>query len=48
MKIAITIVKVLMTIAFGLIAVLAVLFILPLLLIFTLIKIIGGAAASIR
>ena len=48
MKIAITIVKVLMTIAFGLIAGLAVLFILPLLLIFTLIKIIGGTAASIR
>ena len=48
MKIAITIVKVLMTIAFGLIAGLAVLLILPLLFTFTLIKIIGGAAASIR
>lgn len=48
MKIAITIVKVLMAIAFGLIAGIAVLLILPLLFIFALIKIIGGTAASIR
>lgn len=48
MKIAITIVKVLMTIAFGLIAGIAVLLILPLLFTFALIKIVGGAAASIR
>ncbi len=48
MKIAITIVKVLMAITFGLIAGLAVLLILPLLFTLALIKIIGGAAASIR
>lgn len=48
MRIAITIVKVLMAIIFGLIAGLAVLLMLPLLFIFALIKIIGGAAASIR
>lgn len=48
MKIAITIVKVLMAIAFGLIAGIAVLLILPLLFTFAIIKIIGGAAASIR
>lgn len=48
MKLAITIVKVLMTIAFGLIAGIAVLLILPLLFTFALIKIIGGTAASIR
>ncbi len=48
MKIAITIAKVLMAIILGLIAGLAVLLILPLLFTFALIKIIGGAAASIR
>ena len=48
MKIAITIVKVLMAIAFGLIAGIAMLLILLLLFTFALIKIIGGAAASIR
>jgi cell division septal protein FtsQ len=48
MKIAITIVKVLMAITFGLIAGLAVMLLLPLLFTFALIKIIGGAAASIR
>lgn len=48
MKIAITIVKVLIVITFGLIAGLAVLFMLPLMFTFALIKIIGGAAASIR
>lgn len=48
MKIAITIVKVLMATILGLIAGLAVLLMLPLLFIFALIKIIGGAAASIR
>ena len=48
MKIAITILKVLMAIAFGLITGLAVLLILPLLFTFALIKIIGGAATSIR
>ena len=48
MKIAITIVKVLMATILGLIAGLAVLFMLPLLFTFALIKIIGGAAASIR
>ncbi len=48
MRIAITIVKVLMAIAFGLIAGLAVMLILPLLFTFALIKIIGGAAASIK
>ncbi len=40
--------KVLMAITFGLIAGLAVLLILPLLFTFALIKIIGGAATSIR
>lgn len=48
MKIAITIVKVLMTITFGLIAGLAMMLILPLLFTFALIKIIGGAATSIK
>ena len=48
MKIAITIVKVLMAITFGLIAGLAVMLLLPLLFTFALIKIIGGAATSIR
>lgn len=48
MKIAITIVKVLMVITFGLITGLAVLLMLLLLFTFTLIKIIGGAAASIK
>lgn len=48
MKIAITIVKVLMATILGLIAGLAVLLILPLLFTFALIKIIGGAATSIR
>lgn len=48
MKIAKTIVKVLMAITFGLTAGLAVLLILPLLFTFALIKIIGGTAASIR
>ena len=48
MKIAIIIVKVLMAITFGLIAGIAVLLFLPLLFTFVLIKIIGGAAASIR
>ena len=48
MKIAITIMKVLMAITFGLIAGLAVLLMLPLMFTFALIKIIGGAAASIR
>ena len=48
MKIAITIVKVLMAIALGMMAGLAVMLILPLLFTFALIKIIGGAAASIR
>lgn len=48
MKIVITIVKVLMATILGLIAGLAVLLMLPLLFIFALIKIIGGAAASIR
>ena len=48
MKIAITILKVLMAITFGLIAGLAVMLLLPLLFTLALIKIIGGAAASIR
>lgn len=48
MKIAITILKVLMAITFGLIAGLAVMLLLPLLITFALIKIIGGAATSIR
>ncbi len=48
MKIAITIVKVLMATILGLIAGLAVLLMLLLLFTFTLIKIIGGAAASIK
>lgn len=48
MKIAITIVKVLMAITFGLIAGLAMMLILPLLFPFALIKIIGGAATSIK
>ncbi|MYM13790.1 hypothetical protein [Muribaculum intestinale] len=48
MKIAITIVKILMAIILGLIAGIAVLLMLPLLFTFALIKIIGGAAASIR
>lgn len=48
MKIAITILKVLMAITFGLIAGIAVILLLPLLFTFALIKIIGGAAASIR
>lgn len=48
MKIAITILKVLMAITFGLIAGIAVMLLLPLLFTFALIKIIGDAAASIR
>ncbi len=48
MKIAITIVKVLMVITFGLITGLTVLLMLPLMFTFALIKIIGGATASIR
>lgn len=48
MKIAITIVKVLMAITFGLITGLALMLLLPLLFTLALIKIIGGAAASIR
>lgn len=48
MKIAITIVKVLMAITFGLIAGITVMLLLPLLFTFALIKIIGGAVASIR
>lgn len=48
MKIAITLVKILMAIILGLIAGIAVLLMLPLLFTFALIKIIGGAAASIR
>lgn len=48
MKIAITILKVLMAVTFGLIAGIAVMLLLPLLFILALIKIIGGAAASIR
>lgn len=48
MKIAITIMKVLMAITLGLIAGLAVLLILPLLFTFVLIKIIGGAATKIN
>lgn len=48
MKIAITIVKVLMAIAFGLIVGIAVLLILPLIFTFALIKIIGSTAAAIR
>ncbi len=48
MKIAITLVKILMAIILGLIAGIAVLLMLPLLFTFALIKIIGGAAASIK
>ncbi|WP_290088199.1 MULTISPECIES: hypothetical protein [Muribaculaceae] len=48
MKIAITLVKILMAIILGLIAGIAVLLMLPLLFTFALIKIIGGAAISIR
>ena len=48
MKIAITLVKILMAIILGLIAGIAVLLMLPLLFPFALIKIIGGAAISIR
>ena len=48
MKIAINILKVLIAITFGLIAGLTVLLMLPLLFTFALIKIIGGAAASIK
>ena len=48
MKIAITIVKVLMAITFGLIAGIVVLLNLPLLFTFVLIKIIGGAATKIN
>lgn len=48
MKVVITILKVLMAIILGLIAGIAVLLMLPLLFTFALIKIIGGAAISIR
>lgn len=48
MKIAITLVKILMAIILGLIAGIAVLLMLPLLFTFALIKIIGGATASIK
>lgn len=48
MKIAITIVKVLMSITFGLIAGIAVILMLPLLFSYALIKIICGAASKIN
>ena len=48
MKFAITFIKILMAIAFGLIAGIAVILMLPLLFTYALIKIIGGAATSIR
>lgn len=48
MKFAITFVKILMAIVFGLIAGIAVMLMLPLLFTYALIKIIGGAAAEIN
>jgi hypothetical protein len=48
MKFAITFVKILMAIVFGLIAGIAVMLMLPLLFTYALIKIIGGAAAKIN
>lgn len=48
MKFAITFIKILMAIAFGLIAGIAVILMLPLLSTYALIKIIGGAAAKIN
>lgn len=48
MKFAITFIKILMAIAFGLIAGIAVILMLPLLFTYALIKIIGGAAAKIN
>lgn len=48
MKVAITIVKILMATLFGLIAGITVVLMLPLPFTFALIKIIGGAAAQIK
>lgn len=48
MKTAVTIVKILMAIAFGLIAGIAIVLMLPLLFTYALIKIIGGVAAKIN
>lgn len=48
MKFVITFIKILMAIAFGLIASIAVILMLPLLFTYALIKIIGGAAAKIN